>query len=66
MKGYRPGQSLEEAGRSHQRAWKNIVNVIREVYGFKSKEKPTSMKDFIEQKKHNEPFYKDKNKKPWE
>lgn len=33
---------------------------------FQEKDKPQSMVEFIEQKKNNQPFYKDNNKKPWE
>lgn len=59
-------KNFEESAEAFKRQWAKITDFYREVYGIEEKKKPQNINEFLDQKKNRKPFYKDKNKKPWE
>lgn len=60
---------FEDFGKSVEaikREWAEINKYYREFYSIEEKKKPQNINEFLERKKNRKPFYKDKNKKPWE
>lgn len=59
-------KNFEESAEAFKRQWEKITDIYRKVYGIEEEKKPQNINEFLDQKKNRKPFYKDKNKKPWE